>query len=300
MRGDVRVRPLGGELVGEGDVLEPDLAADVQQLDRVRRVGHGARRVQEAVDALGRGHRGLHDVVLLRELEDRPEELLHELPEGEERPHRELPLEDQVAAGGEQSGAGRRPREVDGRLEGAHGPDRALVGAVEVRVEVVERAERGRLSGEELDHRHAGERLVEVGVHAGKTDADRPEGLAHDPAEVRGQPDDHRERQERHEREPPVEDEHGGRDPDDHEDVAEYRDDPAAHHLGERVDIVRDPRHEPPDRIPVEEGERQELQVAEQLEAQVVHRALADHRRDEALRISREGVDEEDEEVQRP
>ena len=91
---------------------------------------------------------------------------------------------------------------------------------------------------------------------------------------------------ERHERETPVQDQHRDRDQHDHGDVAEDGDHAARDHLGERVDVVRDPRHQPADRVAVEERQRQELQVAEQLEAQVVHRALPDPGREERLPVA--------------
>ena len=136
--------------------------------------------------------------------------------------------------------------------------------------------------------------LVEVGVDAREADADRTERLPHDPAEVGREDDEDRQRAERHEREPPVEDQKRDRDPDEHEDVAEDRDDPALHHVRERVDVVRDPRHEPADRIPVEEAERQVLQVPEKGEPEVVH-----PRGEHALPVAEESRGDEHEEVDR-
>src|SRR2546430_279106 len=74
---------------------------------------------------------------------------------------------------------------------------------------------------------------------------------------------------------------------------------PALHHVRERVDVVRDPRHEPADRIPVEEAERQVLQVPEKGEPEVVHRLLADPRGEHALPVTEERGGDEHEEVDR-
>ena len=48
--------------------------------------------------------------------------------------------------------------------------------------------------------------------------------------------------------------------------------------LVERVHVVGDAGHQPPDGVVVEEGEREALQMLEHLRAHVVHDALADAR----------------------
>jgi len=103
--------------------------------------------------------------------------------------------------------------------------------------------------------------------------------------EIKGERDDDRERRIGDEREAPVEEEQHHRDADEHQEVAEDRDDALRDHVRERVDVVRDPGHEPADRVAVEERERERLQVPEQLDPQVVHRALADVRRQDVLGV---------------
>src|SRR3989442_6369692 len=286
-------------VVREAHVVEAHLAADVRELPRVRWADDRRGRVEQPEHGLRRRHGRLHDVVLLRQIEDRAEELLEELPEGEQRPDRHRAAEDPVRAGDEQRRRGARAREGDEGLEHAHRADHPLVRPEQVGVEIVEELERPALSVEELDDRHPRQVLVEVGVYAREADADRAERLPHDPAEVGREDDEDRQRAERHEREPPGEDQKRDRDPDEHEDVAEDRDDPALHHVRERVDVVRDPRHEPADRIPVEEAERQVLQVPEKGEPEVVHRLLADPRGEHALPVAEESRSDEHEEVDR-
>src|SRR5207245_9479919 len=101
----------------EAHVVEVDLPTHVHKLARVRRVDDRRLRVEEPEHALGRRHRRLHDVVLLREVADRLEETIDELPEREKRPDRTLPLQGPGPARDEERGAGGGARETDGREE---------------------------------------------------------------------------------------------------------------------------------------------------------------------------------------
>src|SRR5438128_1167293 len=146
--GDHRFVALGKPLDELVRVHKAGLAADVRELPRVRRVDDRRGRVEQPEHALRRRHRRLHDVVLLRQIEDRPEELLEELPEGEQRPDRHRAAEDPVRAGDEQRRRGAGTREVDEGLEHAHRADHPLVRPEQVRVEIVEELERPALSVE--------------------------------------------------------------------------------------------------------------------------------------------------------
>jgi hypothetical protein len=147
----------------------------VRELSRVRRIDDRGLGVEEAEHAFRRGHRGLHDVVLLREVPDRLEETVDELPEREKRSDRHLAIQDPEAAGDEESGARRRAREADGREEHRHRADLAAVGVQQIGVEVVELPEGRTLAREQLNDRHPRKVLVEIRVDAGEPDADRTE-----------------------------------------------------------------------------------------------------------------------------
>ena len=96
---------------------------------------------------------------------------------------------------------------------------------------------------------------------------------------------DERQHGERDERQPPVHQEHRRHDADEHEHVAEDRDDARREQIVERVDVGRDARHQPADRIAIVEAEVEPLQVAVHLHAQRVHDALADRLQDVRLAV---------------
>ena len=110
-------------------------------------------------------------------------------------------------------------------------------------------------------------------------------GLAHAHAEHVRRDDHERDHGERREREPPVDDEHQHADRQQREQVAEPGDDAGGEQLVERFDVRRHARHEPPDRIAVEERDRQPLQVREDLHAQIAHHALAEQAREHRLAV---------------
>ena len=174
-----------------------------------------------------------------------------------------------------------RAGEVDRRLEHALRAHRALIRPQQIGVQRVERLEGLVLTGEQLHDRDAAQVLIQICVHPREPDPNGAERVPHHAPEVRGERDDHRQGREGHEREAPVQDEHRRRDANEHEDVAEDRDDSTLDHVDQRVDVVRDPRHQPPDGVAVEEPEREELEMAEQLEPQVVHRPLTDPGREQ-------------------
>ena len=71
------------------------------------------------------------------------------------------------------------------------------------------------------------------------------------------------------------------------DDVAEQADDPRREHLVQRLDVVGQAGHQPPDRRAIEERRRQRQHVAVDAHAQVVHAQLADHLREVELRERR-------------
>ena len=263
----------------------------------MRRVDDRRLGVEEAEHTLRRRHRGLHDVVLLREVADGLEEAVDQLPEREKRSDRHLAFEDPEATRDEESGARRGARETDGGKEHRHRADLAAIGVQQIGIQVVELLKGRALTCEELNDRHTREVLVQIRVDAREADADRSERVAHDSSEVHRQPDEQGQRGEGDERETEVQHKQHDRDhPDDHE-VAEDRDDPLRDHVGQRVDVVGDPRHQSADRIPVEERERESLQVREELHAQVVHGLLPDVAREHRLPVAEARTHDKDGDV---
>ena len=75
--------------------------------------------------------------------------------------------------------------------------------------------------------------------------------------------------------------------PGEQHDVAEDRDEAGGEQLVQGVDVGGHPGHQAADRVPVEEGERQALQVPEDLPAQVVHDVLPHQLQHVPLRVER-------------
>ena len=80
--------------------------------------------------------------------------------------------------------------------------------------------------------------------------------------------------------------------------VADQADDPGREHLVQRLDVVGQPGHQPPDRRAIEERGRQRHHVAVDTHAQVVHAQLADHLREVELREGRAVLADQRQQVQ--
>ena len=102
--------------------------------------------------------------------------------------------------------------------------------------------------------------------------------------EMRGQNDEwyHRECRQR---EAPVHRHHQRRDRQQREEVAKSRDHPRSEQLVQCLDVGRDARHQPADRIAIEEGDRQPLHVGENASPEVAHHALPEKTSGDGLAI---------------
>ena len=154
--------------VGERDVLEHDVPlrrrAGVRQ--RLRRADDRRRGVEQLEDPLRRGHGGLEDVELLREVADRAVEALRVQHERDERPDRQRAVQDPVAAEPDDERGGEGADDFDRGVE-----HRVVVDRLHVRVAVpvvdrVEVAVAALLAAEQLHRRHAGDVLLEKRVDA--------------------------------------------------------------------------------------------------------------------------------------
>ena len=216
---------LGQRPVAEPHALEPDVPVDPRQRERGRRVDDLGLLVEHLDDLVERRRRGEERVVELRELLHRVEEVRQVEEEGEQRPDRDLVVDEQVAAVAEHDRGRERGEEVDRREVEAVEHDRLVV---RVAVEAVDAAEArlvARLARVRLHDPHARDVLRE-------RRGDEADALAHAAVgPVRADPEpDRRERhqrdhRERREREAPVEHEqHDGRADEEHQVLDERRD----------------------------------------------------------------------------
>ncbi len=131
------------------------------------------------------------------------------------------------------------------------------------------------LAIEELQHHHAADVLLQVGVDACDGDANAAVGIAHPVAENLGREHDEGQHGKRDQRQLPVHAQHHAEDAEEHEQIFKDRDHAGGEHLIQRVHVGSDARDQAADRILVEEGNMQALQVAEDLAAQIEHHFLA-------------------------
>ncbi|MCX5741155.1 MAG: hypothetical protein NT062_01510 [Proteobacteria bacterium] len=266
---------------------------DVDELDRGRGRGglhhggaHRHRRrgrddaavrlvgVEQLDDALGRGHRALHDGVLRRQVADGDEELLDVLVEHHDdadrgRRHRAARRDVDDDADGD------RADRLDDRVHGRVRPDLPEVGVAVARVDLVVLALGDLAAPEELDDADAGQVLLRERVHGGEAHADLAERRAHEAAGVLHEDHQHRQGRERDEGQLHVDRQHHDDDREHLHEVRDQRDRALREHLVDALDVVRHARHQAPDRDPVEERRAELEDVIERGDAQRVHRPLA-------------------------
>jgi hypothetical protein len=137
------------------------------------------------------------------------------------------------------------------------------------------------LLAEQLDDADACDPLLEERIDPGKPRTDVPVRIADLAAEQNRRDEHERKDGKRNQGEPPVEQQHGRDDRTDREDVAEDRHDARREHLVQHFDVARDPGHQAPHRVSVEEREFQSLQAREYLSPEVQHHMLADPGREQ-------------------
>ena len=292
--------------VAEADVLEADVASDLRQLAGVRRVDDVRLLVEDGGDAIERCGRGEERVVELRELLHRVEEVREVEHEGDERSRRHLALDDQPAADAEDDRGRDRREDVDGREVDAVEDDRLVVRLAVALVHAAERRLARGLARERLDDAHARQVFGEGRGDEPEPLADALVGVVRTDAEPARRDAHEREDDERRESETPVEQEKHDDRADEDERVLHEARDAVGDELVERLDVVRDAADRRAGAIALVVAEREPLEVAEELDAQVGERALADPARVVRLRgRERErrdpGDDEsDDDEAQRP
>ena len=278
--------------VREHDVVELDLAADPPELDRVGRVLQLGLLVEQLEDLVQRRHPGLVGRVELRQRLDRVEEVVQRGDEGHEHADRHLAV-DRLIAAVEQDPGGREPaQQLDGREVGRVEVDRLHVRLAVLVVELGEAREVALLLGEGAHDPDPRQRLLQVGGDRRDLLAREPVGVGGDDPERQRADRQHGEDEERQQGELEVEhDQDRGR-ADQRQRRAEQRHHAVGDELVERLHVVGQPRDQHARLLARVEADRERLQVREELDPQVLQRALADPARQVGLRVGRAPVDQ--------
>ncbi len=278
-----------------GEAHAPEL--DLSPLDRARGGPFGGNDrgggVEQLEDPLRRGHGGLQDGVFLAEVRDRPEEAVGILDEGHQRPQRERARKHLEPSVPDDQTHGQRADDLEQGEEEGVIEDGLEVGVEVVAVDGGEAPVLLPLLSEDLDDGGAGDVLLEERVDAGDGGAHPPVGIAHLDLEQEGDRHEQREDAEDAEGQPVVEQEEEDEDAGQREDVVEDRQDAGSEQLVERVHVGGHPRHQAADRVAVEKGRFQLLQVTEDLQAQVAHDLLP-HQVDQHRLAEAQGEDQDD------
>ncbi len=231
--------------------------------------------VEEFEDALGGGHGGLEDVVLLAQVHDGAEETLGVLDEGDEDAEGDGAVEGGQTAAPDDKGDGDRGEELDGGVVEGVGEDGVFEGVHVLPVDGGEVVVGARFAVEELDDAHAGDVLLHVGVDVGDGGADAAVGVADVAAEDAGDVEDGGNDGEGEEGERPAHAEHDEDDEEEDEDVFKDGKDAGGEHLVDGVDVGGDAGDEAADGVAVEEGGLHALDVGKDFAAHVEHDFLA-------------------------
>ena len=127
---------------------------------------------------------------------------------------------------------------------------------------------------EKLQHNHAADVFLQIRVDAGDSGANAAIRVTHFVAENLRRHHNQRQHRERDQRQLPVHAQHDAQNSHQHEEVFEDGDHARGKHFVQGVDIGRDARNQPADRIPVVKSHVHALQMAEDLAAQVEHHFL--------------------------
>lgn len=261
--------------VREGDVLERDLAAQREHVERLIRVGGRGGLAQQLLDAAEGDGRLLVTVEDLGELLDGGEEQLDVEEVGDQGADGQRAVVDPARSdddhgGGRDRGQQLDEREVDGDQPLTAHPGLAVVVAVlgVAGGPVV-------LAAEGLDDAEAGDGLLEVGVDGAdacpgqfvRLDAAAPEEDRADDQHGQGGEDDQGELD--------VQDEQRDHDAEEGDHGDEGGDQPGLEERGERVHVRGHPGHDPAGQLPLVVVEAEPLELGEDLQAERVEDPLA-------------------------
>ena len=241
--------------------------------------------IEKPENPLGRRHRSLENVELLRKIADGPEELLGVLDKGHEPAERQRAEQDLPAAVPHDESNRDCTQDLHHRVE-----NRVVKDGLDVRfgvlaVELAVLLEFPVFLAEQLHHRHADDVFLDEGVQHGDTGPHLAVDDAHSAFEDHGDGEQRRQNRERHERNTPVEVDEYTHDADEHENVAEDRDHARREQLVERIDVRGNAGDQTSHRILVEIRRVKLLQVRKDLTPHVGHDSLPGHVHDVDLKI---------------
>ena len=249
------------------------------------RLEHCRLSVHQAEDPLGRRHRALQQVVFLGQVLQRLEEAPGELDERGQNSDRQSLVQHAKAAVPEQRAERHRAEKFHRRKEQRVNGNRSQVRGEVILVDDRELPRGDLFPAEQLHHPHSREMLLQEAVDACDPDSDVMERLPHAAAENCGDQQHDRDDPEGYQSETPVHHQHHRHDGDEGEHVAEHGHDSGGEQLVERLDVGGDPGHQPADRVPVEIGNAEALEVGKQLEPEIAHHPLADPRGEQRLTV---------------
>ena len=271
--------------IGEPDVVEAETSVGAFRQLRVGRRRDGDLGIEKLEYPLRRRHRALEDVELLREIADGAEELLRILHESDEPAQSECAQKNLPASVPDDERDRDGAQDLDRRIEEGIVQDGFEVGLGVLSVELAVLAKLPRFLPEELNHLHADDVLLDESVEHRDPCADPAIYHTHPPLEDERHGKERGKHGEGHQGETPVQIDQHHHDAEEHEDVAEYRNDARREELVQRVDVGRNASDEPPHRVSIEKAWMELLQMAEDLPSHVVHDSLTRHVHDVDLAV---------------
>ena len=273
--------------VGEGHVLEADLAADRADRGRVGGVFERRLGVEQLEDLLQRGHAGLVGGVELGELLDRFEQERQRRHERHHRADRDVAV-DRLVAAVQHDQRQRDPRQHFHRREvrgvEAHGDH---VGLLVVLVELREAGLVHGLLSEAAHHADARQRLLQVAGDRADRLTRAPERAGGDEPEPDAPAGHERDDAERQQRQLDVEVQQHADRPDQRQARLKQRHHRVCHEAFQRLHVVGHARDQHARRAALVEADRLALQVREDADAQIGERTLADPPDQIRLRVGR-------------
>ena len=181
---------------------------------------------------------------------------------------------------------------LDHGVKPAVGDDGVLICLHVLAVDLLELLPAAPLTVEQLQHRHAGDVFLEVGVDPGDGHPNSPVTLGHRPPKNQGD-DDHERHGGQHDGgEQRAHLEHHRHDQAEHQHVAQDGDQARGKQVVQNVDVRGDARHHASDGVVIVEAQLQALKMREEFLAQVVHDALPHQLHREGLREFQEKGEE--------
>src|SRR5579871_183436 len=282
--------------IGEPYVIKLNPARAFSLLRQSRRSDFN-RSIQQFKNALAGCHGALKNVVLVAQVLDRAEETLRVLHERSEHADGDSAAEDAESAKINHHGNGHAGKDFHHRIVERVSHDGVFIRVHVLGVDAVKAAVGAPFTIEKLQHHHAGDVLLQIGVDAGDGGANAAVRVAHGLAENHRRPEDERQHGKGYEREPPVHPQHDDHDSGEHEDIFKDRHHAGGKHFIQRVHICSDARYKAANRIPVIEPDVHVLQVAEDLAAEIKHDFLPSPQHEIGLRVFQAKADQQQREV---